>query len=113
MLETFVVLPQEARDWAVRNGLRLPPLGAVIEAPDAGAGVRLLEPDPYTVFELSPVIPRESQRLRLTVGTPQDTVRVTYTLDGAAIGTVHGSTVGRLVGIGRRRTRTRRRSDSC
>ncbi len=90
VIETFVVLPQEARDWAVRNGLRLPPIGAVIEAPDSTVGLRLLEPDPYTVFELSPMIPRESQRIRLTVGVPPGTERVTYYLDDENLGTVEG-----------------------
>ncbi|MCA9915594.1 MAG: hypothetical protein KC496_19705, partial [Anaerolineae bacterium] len=88
IIETFVVLPQEARDWAVRNGLRLPPIGAVVEAPDSTVGLRLLEPDPYTVFELSPMIPAESQRIRLTVGVPPGTEQVTYTLDGEILGTV-------------------------
>ncbi len=88
VIETFVVLPQEARDWAVRNGLRLPPLGAVIEAPDSTVGLRLLEPDPYTVFELSPMIPAESQRIRLTVGVPPGTEQVAYYIDGEILGTV-------------------------
>jgi hypothetical protein len=57
---------------------------------DDGA-LRLLEPDPYTIFELSPVIPRENQRLRLTVATPQNTDSVTYYLNGTAVGTAHES----------------------
>jgi len=86
----FVVLPQEGRDWQVRNGLPLPPLGAVIQMPDADSGVRLLEPDPYTVFERSPVLPVEHQRLRLNVGAPAGTESITYWLNGEAIGTRTG-----------------------
>jgi membrane carboxypeptidase/penicillin-binding protein PbpC len=91
VLETFVVLPQEAWDWAIRNGLRQPPLGAVIDLADDDAPVRLLEPDPYTEFELSPVVPREVQRLRLTVAAPQNTDSVTYFLNGENIGTASES----------------------
>ncbi|MGB1287323.1 MAG: transglycosylase domain-containing protein, partial [Aggregatilineales bacterium] len=86
--ETFIILPQEARDWAIRNGIRQPPPNAAILAPDANQTIRLLDPDPYTVFEISPVLPIETQRLRLTVGTPPETVRVHYILNGERIGMV-------------------------
>ena len=55
---------------------------------DANKGLRLLEPDPQTVFKLSPVLPAASQRIRLTVGAPPGTVAVTYQMDGHAIGAV-------------------------
>ncbi len=84
----YAVLPQEARDWGIRSGLPIPPSGAQVRVPDRDEGLRLLEPDPYTIFKLSPLIPPESQRLRLTVGAPPDTESVTYLLDGDAIGTV-------------------------
>lgn len=84
----YLVLPQEARDWAARSGIEQPPLGAAVRAPDSGRSLRLLAPDPYTVFELSPVLPAGAQRIRLTVGAPPGTQAVTYTLNGADIGTV-------------------------
>jgi len=84
--QTFVVLPQQARDWAIREGLRLPPVGAVPVAPDADEPLRLLEPDPYTIFELSPLLPREAQAIRLTVGAPPGAQQVTYYLDETPIG---------------------------
>ncbi|MCB9453995.1 MAG: transglycosylase domain-containing protein [Anaerolineaceae bacterium] len=86
--QVFIVLPQEARDWGIRNGLRQPPQQASIAHPDATQGLRLLEPDPYTVFQISPVTPAETQRLRLTVGTPPGTQSVTYWMDGELLGTV-------------------------
>jgi penicillin-binding protein 1C len=82
-VETFVVLPQEARDWAIQNGLRLPPTGAYASDADT---VRLLAPDPYTEYEISPITPRETQRLRLSVAAPANTVSVTYLLNGVALG---------------------------
>lgn len=84
----YLVLPQEARDWAARNGIAQPPEGSMIEQPDADDGLRLLEPDPYTVFQISPVTPRETQRLKLQVGAPPGTQAVTYLLNGETLGTV-------------------------
>lgn len=86
--QVYIVLPQEARDWSIRNGLRQPPASARLIPPDLSAGLRLLEPDPYTVFQVSPVVPAENQRLRLTVGAPPGTRAVTYRLNGETLGTV-------------------------
>jgi penicillin-binding protein 1C len=86
--QVYVVLPQEARDWGVRNGIQPPPLGALVESPDQNEGLRLLEPDPYTVFQISPITPPDTQRLRLTVGTLPETESVTYQMDGEILGTV-------------------------
>lgn len=79
--QTFVVLPQEAREWGIRNGITPPPSGAVVRVPDADAPLRLLAPDPYTNFELSSLLPAESQRIRFRVGVPADTQHVTYYLN--------------------------------
>jgi hypothetical protein len=40
------------------------------------------------VFQVSPVTPIDTQRLRLTVGTPPGTESVTYLLNGRELGTV-------------------------
>jgi hypothetical protein len=85
--QVYQVLPQEARDWAIRNGIPQPPLGAELIVNEDDSRLRLLEPDPYTVFQISPVLPAETQRLRLTVGAPPGTTNVTYELDGAVLGT--------------------------
>lgn len=82
----YVVLPQEARDWGINAGLLPPPVGADAVRPDQGEGLRLLEPDPYTSFQISPILPTDAQRLRLTVGAPVDTQNVRYFMDGELIG---------------------------
>lgn len=87
----YVVLPQEARNWGIRNGLLPPPPGADAVVVDAAEGLRLLEPDPYTVFQLSPLIPQSAQRIRLEVGAPPGTQSVTYRLNGEVIGTADES----------------------
>lgn len=84
--QVYLVLPQEARDWALRNGIRQPPLGAPMRLPDESEGLRLLEPDPYTVFEISPLVPLDTQRLRFTVAAPPNTQSVTYFLNGEELG---------------------------
>jgi len=58
-----------------------------VNVPDATESLRLLEPDPYTVFQVSPQLPIEAQRLRLTVGAAPGTQSVGYYLNGALIGT--------------------------
>ncbi|MBZ0302417.1 MAG: penicillin-binding protein, partial [Anaerolineae bacterium] len=85
----YAVLPQEARDWAIRNHIPQPPAGAAVRQPDEGRSVRLLEPDPYTIFQLSPMTPADTQRIRLTVGTPPGTESVTYRMNDEILGTVY------------------------
>jgi penicillin-binding protein 1C len=84
--QIFLVLPQEARDWSIRKGISQPPMDAQVFAPDANQAMRLLSPDPFTIYEISDLIPMQSQRLRLTVGTPSNTVEVLYVLNGQPIG---------------------------
>ncbi len=86
--QVYVVLPQEARDWGLRNGFPQPPAGAAVQSPDSERGLRLLMPDPYTVFQRSPAMPLDTQRIRLTVGAPPGTEAVTYMLNGETLGTV-------------------------
>jgi len=84
--QVYLVLPQEARDWALRNGIRPPPQNAPVQITDSKTGLRLLAPDPYTIFQISPLTPLETQRLRLTVAAPAGTQSVTYKLDDQVIG---------------------------
>jgi 1A family penicillin-binding protein len=85
--EVYLVLPQIARDWGLRNGIQAPPQNAPVLLTDAQPGLHLLEPDPYTVFQISPLVPLETQRLRLTVAAPLGTEQVSYLLDGQLLGT--------------------------
>lgn len=89
--QVFLILPQEARDWAVRNGVRQPPIDAKLVAPDDNETVRLLSPDPYTIYEISDLVPIETQRLRFTVGTPSNTTEVLFVMDDHPIGKAYQS----------------------
>jgi membrane carboxypeptidase/penicillin-binding protein PbpC len=84
---TYLILPPEARDWGVHNGVMPPPAGVTVAvAPDDT--LRLLEPDPYAIFRLSSRLPASSQRILLTAAAPQGTQSVTYLLNGVELGTV-------------------------
>jgi hypothetical protein len=57
-----------------------------VQITDNKTGLRLLAPDPYTIFQISPLTPLATQRLRLTVAAPAGTQTVTYKLDNQVIG---------------------------
>jgi hypothetical protein len=78
------VLPPEAQDWARRQGIPQPPVDEHVLAGEE-APVRLLSPDPYTVFRLTPLVPAETQRIRLRIVVPADAVRVVYRIDGEPV----------------------------
>ncbi|NDJ84976.1 MAG: penicillin-binding protein [Chloroflexi bacterium] len=86
--ETYLVLPPEARDWASRQGIPPPPDGVVQLNTEDELPVKLLAPDPYTIFQISPITPRETQRIRLSVSVPLETVRVNYWLDEELVATI-------------------------
>ena len=84
--QTFIILPPIARDWGIRNGIEPAPDHDLTTAAPANVGFR--SPDAYTVYEISPVLPPESQRLRLLASVPQNTRQVDYLLNGESIHTV-------------------------
>jgi hypothetical protein len=86
----FKVLPQEARDWGLRHGIEPPPVAVHTISAGAGQGLRLLTPDPYTVFQLSPVTPFDTQKIKFSVAVSPRTTEVTYLLDDKPVETVRG-----------------------
>jgi penicillin-binding protein 1C len=87
----FLVLPEEAQDWGRRNGIRQPPTGAVINV-NRDDDLRVLSPDPYTIFQISPVTPIETQRVRLRAAAPASAEQVTIRLEEAERGVVYEET---------------------
>ncbi|MCC6975142.1 MAG: penicillin-binding protein 1C [Anaerolineae bacterium] len=85
--QVFLVLPQEARAWGIRNGIQPPPLPLELAAHGDGV-LRLLTPDPYTIFQITPVMPFETQKVRFSVVVPPGTVRVEYWLNDHLLETV-------------------------
>lgn len=91
--EVFVVLPPEAHDWARRNGLRLAPEGhetadivSITTTPETA--LRLLSPDPYSVYQIAPTSPAETQRIRFRAAVAPGTRAVTFLLNGQPVETV-------------------------
>lgn len=83
--EVYLVLPPDARDWAAREGIPPPPDGRFSLRDEGDAPIRLLAPDPYTIFRLSTLIPSEFQRVRFRVAVPQETLSVRYVLNGELV----------------------------
>lgn len=83
----YLVLPPEAQDWARRRGIPQPPVDVHVLA-GQDAPVRLLAPDPYTVFRLTPLVPPESQRIRLRIMAPAGAEQVIYRINGEPVATV-------------------------
>lgn len=83
----FLILPQEAQAWGERNGVRQVPIGAVYTLPDEDAGTRLLQPDPYSIFQISPSVPIETQRIKFRAATSGEAQSVTFILNDQEIAT--------------------------
>lgn len=83
--KTFLVLPPEAQDWARTNGWPVPPREA---ASSANYTLRITSPDPNTVFQISPRLPRESQKIPFRAMAAEPVVALMFVLDGVAVGTV-------------------------
>ncbi len=106
--KVYAVLPQEAQAWAVKHGFPQPPTtfapnsSGVAQAPTpanatpnaVGETLRLLSPDPYTIFQLTPLVPLDTQQIRLTAAVPKGTVKVEYQIDGQSIGSVDSAPWG-------------------
>src|SRR5262249_33852088 len=85
----YQILPPEARDWAIRHGIPQPPLAALSGGQKANQKpLRLLMPDPFTVYQLTPQIPFSSQRIRFAAAVPPGTTQITFWLDGKALETL-------------------------
>ncbi len=83
----FLDLPAQAGPWAQKAGLPLLPDGfaAAARAQNAPEGLVIASPDAYTIYELSPALPAEAQRLRIVAVGPPDLRAVVIYLDGAPL----------------------------
>jgi membrane carboxypeptidase/penicillin-binding protein PbpC len=86
--EVYLVLPPEARDWAAHQGIPPPPDSIYRVGQDDANPLRLLSPDTYTIYQISPMTPLETQQIRLSVVAPPTTVNVTYWLNDEPLATL-------------------------
>ncbi len=86
--QVFLVLPPTAREWAIQNGIPQPPSGAGSLPAGPGAPLRISSPDPNTVYQISPRLPRPSQQVPFQVIAAAALQSVSFSLDGQPLGTV-------------------------
>ncbi len=89
--KVFLVLPPAARDWAIQNGIPQPPNGAVglPAGPGAAGRLHISSPDPNTVYQISPRLPRPNQQVPFQVVAAGALQSVSFSLDGQPLGTVN------------------------
>jgi penicillin-binding protein 1C len=85
-------LPPAAHPWARAEGLvlldDLLQASSQVEEVAAVAPLRLVSPDPNTVYRLSPTMPAEAQKVRLEAVATAGVVELTFYLDGVALAQV-------------------------
>ncbi len=87
--QVMMALPPAAREWALSRGLPQPPAPA--PAAEAAAILRVAAPDPQTVYQLTPRLPRESQRVPFRVLASQPLSEVTFLLNDQPVATLTAS----------------------
>jgi penicillin-binding protein 1C len=78
----YLILPQDAWSWALRHGIPLPPAKSRMRQ----QALRILAPDPYTVYQLSPLLPFDAQQIKLTAAVPADTTKVEFLINDQVVG---------------------------
>ncbi len=76
----FLVWPPPAQQWARENGLPMPPSAPSLPAASTGA-LQIVSPDPGTVFQISPRLPRASQQIPFRAVAAGPVQAFTYVLD--------------------------------
>jgi membrane peptidoglycan carboxypeptidase len=87
--QTFMMLPPSAREWAAQNGVPLPPERSALSFQPSA--LQITSPDPRTIYQLSPRLPRESQRIPLRAISSQPLSAVTFLLNDRPAGTATAS----------------------
>lgn len=88
--QVILVLPPAAREWALANGLPQPPIEKS-QNPNSQIPIAITSPDPQTVYQISPRLPRESQRVPFRLLTNQPITSVTFLLNNLEIATLTAS----------------------
>jgi 1A family penicillin-binding protein len=86
----YIVLPEEARDWARQQGWPEPPVAPdQISAANQERSSQLVmtRPDPGTIYHLSPNLPRSAQRIEISArsATNARIAEVTLYVDGTPL----------------------------
>lgn len=85
-----LVLPPAAHEWALANGLPQLPI-THHQSSNSQTPIAISSPDPQTVYQISPRLPRESQRVPFRLITNQPITSVTFLLNNSEIATITAS----------------------
>jgi penicillin-binding protein 1C len=88
--QVLLVLPPAAREWALANGLPQP-LVEKSQNQNSQISIRISSPDPQTVYQISPRLPRASQRVPFRIITHQPITQLAFLLNGSEIATLTAS----------------------
>ncbi len=81
--QTFLVLPPQAQDWARQNGIpQLPREASNPQSLISNYQLQITSPDPNTIYQISPRLPRASQQILFRALTHVTVREVTFILDG-------------------------------
>ncbi|MGH2521290.1 MAG: hypothetical protein ACRDH2_02200, partial [Anaerolineales bacterium] len=87
--EIFLVLPPQALEWARQNGIaQIPPPRASAQIPITNYKLQITSPDPNTIYQITPQLPRASQQVPLRVIAAQPLSSVSFILDERLLATV-------------------------
>lgn len=90
--QVVLALPPAAREWALANGIpQLPIIALESSVSNLRSPISISSPDPQTVFQISPRLPRESQRVPFRLYTSQPLSEVTFLLNDQPVGTLTAS----------------------
>ena len=78
--QIYLTLPPEAQDWARERGIPAPP-EAITAANETTAPLEISSPDEGTVYQLSALIPEESQQIRIRVVAQEPVTEITILLN--------------------------------
>ncbi|MGQ0604955.1 MAG: penicillin-binding transpeptidase domain-containing protein, partial [Anaerolineales bacterium] len=86
--QVALVLPPAAREWAIQAGIPQLVAGQVASSEWQ---VRIASPDPQTIYQISPRLPRENQRVPFRIISAYPISTVTFLLNDESAGTANAS----------------------
>jgi len=81
----FMTLPPQAHEWALAHGVPQPPADHLQTGAGQAAPLAISSPDPQTVYQISPRLPRDSQKIPFRIVASRPVREVTYLLNGRAV----------------------------
>jgi len=88
--DVFLVLPPQAQEWARQNGIPQPPVSN-LQSQTSNVKLQIISPDPNTVYQISPRLPRAAQQIPLRALAGEPLSSVTFVLDGQPLATVEAA----------------------